>query len=103
MRYCSCSSCQRNTGSAVLYARRSSCHAPMWCHQGWMPPAIPSIIHMRASFGGLAERRKVGAPHLVQGHALRQELVPTKQTVHEFTRVAVLLKSGLIGARLVIE
>ena len=25
----------------------------MWCHHGWMPPAMPSIIHIRASAAGL--------------------------------------------------
>ena len=41
--------------SAVRSWRRSSWLAPRWCHHGWMPAAMPSTDHSRAS--GLGLRR----------------------------------------------
>jgi hypothetical protein len=61
-RYRSFSRCQRITGSAVRYIRRSSWYAETWCHHGWMPPANPASIHARASAGGFVARRNIGVP-----------------------------------------
>src|SRR5262245_13170205 len=53
-------------------------------------------------------RRFAGEPkrqlaRLIKRHTLRSEFLPAQQTMNQFARLAVLLKTGRVAARLVIE